>query len=290
MADDAARDTWRILDVLNWTRGFFESRGIESARLDAEVLLAHVLKMKRVMLYARFDQPLTPEEREAYRALVRRRAAREPVAYLVGFKEFWSLELEVQPGVLIPRPDSELLVQLVSSELEVDREACVVDVGTGSGALALAIATERPRAKVWATDLFDDALTIAQRNAERAGLTDRVTTAKSDLLSTVAGPFDVVVANLPYIPTAQLATLMPDVRDHEPHTALDGGPDGLDLIRRLIAEAPTRLTRDGLLILEAGSQEIPSVAQALIDAGYRDVHTERDLAGHLRAALAKAPI
>lgn len=283
-------ETWRILDVLTWTRQFFESRGVESARLDAEVLLAHVLGLKRIMLYARYDQPLTPEERDRYRALVRRRAQHEPVAYLVGEREFWSLTLEVRPGVLIPRPDSELLVQVAMDLIAKDEPARVADVGTGSGALALAIARERPRVEVWATDVSDAALEVAARNAERLELADRVRVVHSDLLSGLAadaGPFDVVVANLPYIPTEQLAALMPDVRDHEPTEALDGGPDGLALVRRLIAEAPARLAGGGALLLEAGSAEIPQVAAALREAGYTEVATHDDLAGRPRVAVGR---
>jgi release factor glutamine methyltransferase len=283
-------ETWRILDVLDWTRQFFASRDIESARLDAEVLLAHVLGLKRIMLYARFDQPLTVEERDRYRELVRRRAHHEPVAYLVGEREFWSLSLEVRPGVLIPRPDSELLVQAALTELPDDQSARVADVGTGSGALALAIAHERPRVEVVATDVSDAALEVAGRNAERLGLSDRVRVLRSDLLAGLVpdvAPFDLVVANLPYVPSAEVATLMPDVRDHEPVAALDGGPDGLALVRRLIADAPARLTPGGALILEAGSPEIPRVAAELRAAGYVDVATHDDLGGRPRVAFGR---
>ena len=288
--DGGRSETWRILDVLDWTRQFFASRGIESARLDAEVLLAHVLDLKRIMLYARYDQPLTTEERDRYRALVRRRAQHEPVAYLVGEREFWSLSLEVRPGVLIPRPDSEALVQVALTILAKDQPARVADVGTGSGAIALAIARERPRVEVIATDVADVALEVAARNAERLGLSDRVRVIRSDLLSGLepdVEPFDLVIANLPYVPSAEVATLMPDVRDHEPREALDGGPEGLALVRRLIADAPARLAPGGALLLEAGSPEIPRVAAELRAGGYVDVATYDDLGGRPRAAFGR---
>lgn len=287
--DPSERGTWRILDVLDWTRGFFEGRGIESARLDAEVLLAHVLGLPRIMLYARFDQPLTSPERDRYRELVRRRAAREPVAYLVGEKEFWSLTLEVRRGVLIPRPDSEVLVQVGAAELARDRPVRVADVGTGSGALALALATEVPNAEIVAADVAPAALELAARNVERLGLSERVRVVKSDLLRDVEVPprFDLVVANLPYIPTSELASLMPDVRDHEPPEALDGGPDGLDLVRRLIAEAPPRLERRGGLLLEAGREQVRALAEELKRAGYREVSVHSDLAGSDRAVFGR---
>lgn len=290
-ADRDRANPWRILDVLDWTRTFFASRGIESARLDAEVLLAHVLGLQRVMLYARFDQPLTAEERERYRDLVRRRAQREPVAYLVGEREFWSVNLTVRPGVLIPRPDTETLVQLALDRIPTDGAVRVLDVGTGSGAVALALAAERPRIEVWATDVSPAALEVAAQNAARLECADRVRVVRGDLLPPAADSparFDLVVANLPYIPTADLAGLMPDVRDHEPVEALDGGPNGLSLVRRLIDAAPPRLAPGGALLLEAGSAEIPAVAAALIGAGYRDVETHRDLAGQLRVATARS--
>jgi len=288
--DSRPHDTWRVIDVLGWTRGFFQSRGIEPARLEAEVLLAHVLGMKRVMLYARFDQPLSTEERDRYRELVRRRAAHEPVAYLVGHREFWSLRIDVEPGVLIPRPDSELLVQLALDRLP-HREVQVADVGTGSGALALALASERRDARVWATDTSETAVGVAAANARRLGLDDRVHVALGDLLQGVDSTvrLDLIVANLPYIPTAQIEELMSEVRKHEPREALDGGADGLALIERLVAHAPERLTDDGWLMLEAGADDVPRLRRRLMDAGWRDVEAHSDLAGRLRAVVARSP-
>ncbi|NJK88232.1 MAG: peptide chain release factor N(5)-glutamine methyltransferase [Myxococcales bacterium] len=217
---------WRVIDVLEWTRSFFATRGIESARLDAEVLLAHVLGVPRIMLYARFDQPLTDAERVALRELVKRRASREPVAYLVGKKEFWSMTLETPPGVLIPRSDTETLVSAALDHAPKDTAALrIVDAGTGSGAVALALAKELPNAQIVAYDVSQFALQVARTNAQALGLSDRISFVCASALSALEeAPFGLIVANLPYIPSAAIGSLMPDVRHHEPHLASTAGP------------------------------------------------------------------
>lgn len=266
---------WTVLEVLRWTTAHFEKHGVLCARLDAELLAAAAFTMTRVQLYAHFDRPLSASELASYRGLVSRRVAGEPVAYLLGKKEFWSLELAVDKRVLIPRPDSETLVEEGLARLA-DPEAAwrVADVGTGSGALILALVKERPHAQAFATDLSPDALEVARANAESLGLA--VTFMQGDLAAPLVGPFDLMVANLPYIPSGEIAGLSADVRS-EPHLALDGGADGLQLVRRLIAMAPPLLAPTGCLALEIGAGQADATAALLADAGFRDIRKRRDL-------------
>lgn len=285
-------ETWTILKVLEWTKGHFEQKGLESPRLDAELILAHVLKVQRVMLYARFDQPLSTEELAQIRALVARRARREPMAYLLGTKEIWSLPLEVTPATLIPRPDTETLIEISLKLLRGVEAPIIADVGTGSGAIALALAKELPAATVYALEISAEARAVAERNAARHQL-HNVRVLASDLLSglplAVQG-LHLVVANLPYIPSAELANLMPDVRQYEPHLALDGGRDGLELIRRLIPEASRLLLPGGALALEAGPGQDRPLREALLQAGLQDVETVADPGGIPRVTYGRRPV
>jgi release factor glutamine methyltransferase len=288
-------DTWTILRVLDWTRETFEKRGVDNPRLDAELLIAKALGIPRIMLYARFDQPLGRPELDAVRALVKRRAGGEPVAYIEGTKEFWSLDLEVSPAVLIPRPDTERLVELAIAEARarlaeaptLERPLRVVDVGTGSGAIAIALAKELASAEVHATDVSGDALAVAARNVARHGV--GVTLHHGPLLAPVDGAFDVVAANLPYIPTADIAGLMRDVRAFEPHLALDGGPDGLALYDALLAALPARLHDGARVLFEADGAQLDVLATKLRAAGFVDVDVTRDLAQQPRVAHGRWP-
>lgn len=255
------------------------------------MLLAHVLGCDRVSLYTQFDKPLGSDELGRYRELIRRRLAGEPAAYLTGAQEFWSLPLAVEPTVLVPRHDTETLIEVVLDHLgDKQRAVRIADIGTGSGAIAIALARELPGARVVATDQSADAVRIATANAERNQVADRVTLRRGDLLAPLAGdePFDVLAANLPYIPTADLDALQAEVR-HEPRAALDGGADGLDLIRRLVAGARPHLTAGGLLALEHGFDQGPAV-RALIDAtgGFEPAATRTDLGGNPRITSAVA--
>lgn len=281
--------TWTILEVLNWTKAHFGERGFDNPRLDAEVLIAHALGLERVMLYARFDQPLGEEERDRIRTLVKRRSSGEPVAYLVGEKEFWSLPFEVTRDVLIPRPDSETTVELGVDALRGNEAPVIVDVGTGSGCLAIALAHQIPDARVYALEISAAAVAVATRNAERNGVADRVRVIESDLLSRLPDDIraDLVVANLPYIPSAQMATLMKDVRDFEPRLALDGGPDGLEPIRRLLAELGPRMAPGGLVALEADPGQMDAIAGLFAEAGFGKAGATQDLAGRKRVATAR---
>lgn len=281
-------ETWTIARVLSWTTSFFADKGLDSPRLDAELLIAHALHLTRLQVYTRHDQPLHPDELAAVRELVRRRARREPVAYITGTRGFWSLDLAVDGRVLIPRPETELLVEHALALLKGREAPQVVDVGTGSGCIALALASERPDAIIRAVDASPHALNVAAQNAKTLDLT--VEFLRGNLLAGIDGPLDLVVSNPPYIPSADVDQLMPEVVRHEPRLALDGGPDGLVLIRALVDQAATRLVPGGALALEIGFDQGPAV-RALLEAGGRfvDVVVHRDLASHDRVVVGRRP-
>ncbi|HEX7127559.1 MAG TPA: peptide chain release factor N(5)-glutamine methyltransferase [Thermodesulfobacteriota bacterium] len=274
--------------------------GVASPRLDAEVLLADALGLGRAALIARRPEPLPGGALEAFEARVARRAAREPVAYIVGRQEFYGLDFEVTRDVLIPRPETELLVEEALDNLpgaslaragvnparapEVPAESStprVVDVGTGSGCIAVAIAVHAPAARVIAVDASEAALAVARRNAARHAVAGQIEFVRGDLLAGLDGPFDLVVANLPYVSTEEVGTLMPDVRLYEPALALDGGAgDGLALVRALVAQSVGRLAPGGLVILEVAAGQAARVADLLRSVGaFSDVSIRRDLAG-----------
>jgi release factor glutamine methyltransferase len=273
-------EVWTPLRVLEWTARRFEEAGNRSARLDAQVLLAHVLGCDRIALYTQFDKPLGAAELSRYRELIRRRLCGEPVAYLVGEKEFWSLSLAVDSRVLIPRPDTELLVS-VAVELAQKCAAPVriADIATGSGAVAIALAREIPDAIVVAADVSADAVAVARGNAARHQVA--IDIRQGDLTAPVAdaAPFDLVVSNPPYICSTAIDTLAAEVR-REPRLALDGGLDGLGVLRRLAQDAPRLLVRGGLLVVEHGHDQAAAVRDLLGD--YQGVQTRRDLAGNPR--------
>jgi release factor glutamine methyltransferase len=366
-------ESWTIRRVLTWTQQRFAAQGLASPRLDAELLLAHSLGQSRVALYTHYEQPLEAKELERYRGLIKRRLGGEPVAYLVGQKEFYTLPqpLQVSDAVLIPRPETELLVEATLARLPAARTlaaeappaangaaddepppapaqvraepgvaltveyepqtlpsaedqggeaageppeaaagaaaaavgapapaavghagapvATVADVGTGSGAVALSLKHSRPDVRVLAIDRCDAALQIAAHNAERLGLS--VEFFHGDLLAPLPPPLrlDAIAANLPYIPSAEIARLAPEVRA-EPHAALDGGPDGLGVIRRLVAQAPQHLRRGGALLLEIGAGQHTAVEALLRAAGFVDVHSQADLAHIPRVVVGSLPL
>lgn len=277
---------WRVIDILDWARQDLTSHGVERARLDAELLLGEALGLPRLQLYTNFDRPLTPEERDRYRALHRRRRDREPVAYILGHRGFYSLELSVTPDVLVPRPETEHLVE-AALELLPDGEADVVDVGTGSGCIACALSHERPAWRLWATDLSAAALAVARSNAARTDT--RVTFLEGDLLSPLPPELrpHAIVSNPPYVTTGELAGLAPEL-GYEPRQALDGGADGLDVYRRLVPAAGRRLRPDGWLVLEIGAAQGPGVTELLLsDGSFAPPVVRRDLAGHERVVVAR---
>jgi release factor glutamine methyltransferase len=288
-AQRPSKQGWTVLDLLRWTTRHFASKGIDTARLDAECLLGFALGVERMRLYLDFDKPVTEPERAAFRALVRRRGTeRVPVAQLIGSKEFWSLPLRVGPEVLAPRPETETLVA-AALELIPDPEAEIrlLDVGTGSGAVALALAHERPRARVTATDVSEAALGVARANAEALGMAARLRFLAGPGFEPVAGErFDLVVSNPPYLAEAERASLPPELA-HEPAQALFAGPDGLAVLRELVDGVGARLAPGGAVALELAPEQASRVAGWCREAGLLSVMKHRDLAGRDRVVTAR---
>ncbi len=284
---------WHIKKLLMWTTQFFETKKLESPRFEAELLLGHSLAMPRVMLYAHHDRPVTADELTAYRALVKRRAAREPIAYITGKRGFWTLDLKTDRRALIPRPETELVVERALALLPADQPANVLDIGTGTGAIALAIASERPLATLVATDISADALALAGENAAALNLSERVRLVQSDLMDAIADQargLDLIATNPPYIGTEEdHDLLMPEVRDWEPSGALFSGPDGLDIIRRLLPQSLAALRPGGHLLCEIGFQQGPAVSALFESAGFTEVKVFKDLQRHDRVVQGQRP-
>lgn len=262
-----------IVEVLKLSADYLAKHGSDSSRLDAEVLLAHALHLRRLDLYLKFDRPLTETELSAYRSLIARRGKGEPVAYLVGHKEFMGLDFEVTPDVLVPNPDTEVLVQrAVTIARESDRLLRVADVGTGSGCIAIAIAHYAANTEVWASDISDAAVEVATRNVARHRLVDRVHLSSGDLMTSLPGDFDLVCANLPYV---SADARLPAEVTAQPSHALYAKEGGAALVRRLLEEAPPRLKPGGKILAEID----PSILSSLPTLNSR-IH--RDLGGHER--------
>ena len=280
-------DSWTVRRILDWMAGDFEGRGLDTPRLDAELLVADALGIDRVRVYMDLDRPLVPDELDAIRVRVTRRRAREPVAYILGQREFYGRRFEVGPAVLVPRPDTELLVERALELLPPDTDARVVDLCTGSGAIAVTLAAERPSLHVDATDLSSAALAVALRNAEALGVAGRVAFSEGDLYAPLrAGArYALVVANPPYVADEVLATLQPEVSRHEPRLALAGGDDGLAVIRRIVEGATERLLPGASLLVEIGSDQWARV-RPLFGERFVGARIHRDLASHERLAEA----
>lgn len=285
-----AVEVWTVKKVLDWTIGHLKQHGSESPRLDAEILLAHSRGCQRIQLYTQYDAPLEPEERATMRDLVRRRATLEPVAYLVGFREFFGLDFEVEPGVLVPRPDTESLVVAALEILNELSASNVLDVCTGTGCVPVAIAVNCETATLTAIELDDHVYQIAQRNIRKHDLANRISLLQGDLFAPLSSDasFDVITANPPYVTDDEMGTLQPDVRLHEPQIALRGGADGLDIVRRLIAESSSWLNDSGTLLLEIGDQQSGAVTELFADANkYEPAQIVKDLGGHSRVVWAR---
>jgi release factor glutamine methyltransferase len=286
MMSAPAAETWSIGRLLEWTRGYLAEKGHDEPRLSAELLLAHALDCRKIELYTRYELTPTVEQIDAFRSLVRRAASHEPIAYLVGHKEFFSLDFEVTSAVLIPRPESELLVEQALEHCKrLDKPRFdVLDIGTGSGCLALAIAKLLPAAYVVATDVSGDALEIAGRNVSRHNLNERIRLLEADGLllpsdAVPAGGFDVIVSNPPYIADGDVAGLPANIREYEPRIALAGGADGLDLVRRIASDGLRMLAVDGRCIVEAATGQDERVVELFASNGWRHEKTVRDLGG-----------
>lgn len=284
---------WNVGRLLTWTTEFFASRGSDTARLDAEVLLAHARGCKRIELYTVFDEVPPTDMRDAFKALVKRRGEGEPVSYLVGSREFYSLEFEVTPDVLIPRPETELIVVALTDRVKArgqrPERMKIADVGTGSGVLAVCAAKYVKDSDVLATDTSAPALEVAKRNAERHGVADRVYCVQADLFPSNKPnmQLDYVVSNPPYVTSNEMLGLDPTVRDYEPHSALDGGPDGTSVIERLLPAAAQRLKPGGSLLIEISPMIAERVEGLIRQTPLLEPRpTIKDLAGHARVVEA----
>ena len=279
-------------EYLAVTTEFLEGKGVESPRIDAELMLATALGMTRVDLYTNHERPLVADEVERYRDMVKRRAGREPVHYIVGSREFWSLDFRVDRRVLIPRPETELLVELAVEFLKArDPGARLLDLGTGSGAIAVSVASEITDLQVLATDTSASVLELAPMNAQAHSVADRIEFCRGDLFAAVADdvePFDLLLSNPPYVTSEEYSGLQPEVRQWEPMTALVGGDDGMSVVGRLVDEAPAYLKSDGQLMVEVGSQW-RQVVERFEAGGWRDVQLKRDLAGRERVVTGLRP-
>lgn len=279
---------WTIKRILEWTTSYFQGLGLERPRLETEALLASSLGVDRLWLYTHYDKPLVGPELVAFRQAVIRRSRREPLQYIIGQWDFWSLEFAVSPNVLIPRQETEHLVEFT---LKIAKSAdWILDLCTGCGNIAISLAKEMPSASFWATDITPEALKIAVRNAKTHHVLDRICFLMGDLFAPIKKQkvrFDIILCNPPYIPTQKIDKLQPEVKDFEPRLALDGGADGLNFYRRLVPEAIGFLKPSGYLIMEIGSDQAQAVQGMLYHQGYQDVEIIKDYAGLDRVIAGK---
>jgi release factor glutamine methyltransferase len=286
--NDSLTGLWTILRTLQWTADYFRRQGVPSARATAELLLSHCLACERIDLYLRHDQPLQADELARFKALIQRRQQREPDAYIIGRREFWSLSFQVNPDVLIPRPETECLVETALARQPTHDPIEVLELGTGSGAICVALAHERPSWRIKATDISSKALNVARRNADHL-LGDHplsfIEGSWFEPLGTYRHFFDLVVSNPPYIVRKDLEDLAPEVSRFEPALALDGGDDGLSCLKHIIQTAPHYLKPEGVLILEIGHDQAPAVTALGRHAGaYRTIQIAKDYGGRDRVA------
>ncbi|MBI5484010.1 MAG: peptide chain release factor N(5)-glutamine methyltransferase [Deltaproteobacteria bacterium] len=279
------QEIWTTLKVLNWTKEFLAVKGVENARLEAEWLLCAATGLDRVGLYLNFEKPLNDSELSSFRAMVARRGRREPLQHILGTQEFCGLEFEVTPDILIPRHDTETLVNEAASRKTDART--LLDIGTGSGCIAIALARQLPVAAVTATDISAAALAVARRNAERHGVA--IEFLQGSLFMPVTGRrFDLIVSNPPYISSEDIAGLEPEVRDYDPHSALDGGRDGLDVYRLLVPDAREYLNPGGCLLLEVGIGQADDIIRLIHESGgYEQPFTASDPGGVMRVVGAQ---
>ncbi len=276
-----------VLEVLQATTGYLKKHNVENPRLNAEHLMAHALGRKRIELYLDFERELSETELVPLREVVKRRSEGEPLQHLLGTVEFCGLTFRCDKRALVPRPETEQLVELVVADCtKLNGNSKIVDVGTGSGVIALSLAAKFPKLNVLGVDVSDDALALAQENAERLGFSQRVQFLKSNLLEDIEGAFDLIVANLPYVSTRDRETLSLEVL-HDPEIALFAGTQGDELVRDLIAQASKRLRPNGMLALEIGLGQSESLFLALAEKNYRDISPKRDYNGVTRFLFAR---
>ena len=292
---DAPSRQWTILDLVNWTTAYFKSREIDSPRATAEILLAHVLNVRRIDLYLRYDQPLTRNELSVFKSLIQQRAKREPVAYILGAKEFWSLDFRVSKSCLIPRPETECLVEaalllLPETSSGSDHIPAVLELGTGSGAVIVAMAVERPKGIYFASDYCPETVLLAKKNAQIHKAANRIHFFVGDWLSALMpiACFDMILSNPPYICRDQLSSLQPEIFRYEPLRALDGGEDGLCWVKHIICSAHRYLIPGGNLILEIGSEQKEEVTRIARQCGqYEEPVVKKDYAGLDRVVVVR---
>jgi release factor glutamine methyltransferase len=281
----SASEGWTVQRILEWTASFLKQKGVESPRLEAELLLAHARKCPRIRLYTDFTDLLTDNERTVMREFVQRRAKREPLSYIVGTREFYGRTFEVGSGVLIPRPETETLIDLCLERIPKEEPREILEVGFGSGCIAITIAKQRPQCSVVATDMSAIAMEIAARNVTKLDVASRVTLLPGDTLEPVqqlGKTFDGLVSNPPYIRDDERGTLEPEVAEHEPPEALFAGLDGLDVVRKIVAQAPSLLKPGAFLALELDPTQCETVKSMLEAAGFTSTGIRRDLSGNER--------
>ena len=288
-AESAPAQIWTVRALLQWTSEYLRKSGVESAAFEARLLMGHALQCTPIEVVTRYDEEPADSARAAFRELIRRRVDGWPVAYLTGTKDFYLLAFEVNPAVLIPRPDTETLVQTAIDGLKSHSRPTALDLGTGSGCIAISIAHRVKTAGIVATDVSPDALAVAQRNARKHGVESQLRFYQGDLFAAVSdgSKFDWIVSNPPYIAPSEIETLAPDVRDHEPRMALDGGPDGLAYYRRIAADAGRYLEPGGRVAVEIGYQQEEAVRGIFATAGWSASAAIRDMAGRPRVVVAK---
>ncbi|HCL31326.1 MAG TPA: peptide chain release factor N(5)-glutamine methyltransferase [Candidatus Latescibacteria bacterium] len=285
--------TWKLLELLREATQFLSSKGLESSRLEAEWMLSSALDIRRIDLYLQFEKVLTGTEVESFRSLVRQRLAGRPLQYITGDAGFRLLDLTVDERVLVPRPETEILVEEALTHLGEQPAGQILDVGCGSGAIAVSVARECEAARLVATDLSSAAIAVARVNAERHSVAERIRFFCGDLLAPLAtdARFAVILSNPPYIASTDIPTLQPEIRDHEPHLALDGGADGLDVVRRLVPLAARHLLPAGRLLIEVGAGQSDVVESLLEDSGFdaSTIYTRADLTGIPRVVTGATP-
>jgi release factor glutamine methyltransferase len=280
---------WTVREILKWTRDYFKKGGIVQPRLEAEILLAHVLNVDRLHLYLSPDKPLTLDERARFRETIKRRRSGVPLQHLIGEVSFFGLPFRVSKEALIPRPETEELVEKALGLAPRDREITCLDLGTGSGVLAICLARYLPLARVTAVDLSAQALTLARENAELNGVSDRITFLESDWFTQIEGKFDLIVSNPPYIAEEELVALSVEVRQHEPRVALDGGKGGTEKIDALTRDVREHMRSGARLLLEIGDGQGTIVVERITQVGLVEARIERDLAGKERFVIARCP-
>jgi release factor glutamine methyltransferase len=280
---------WTIIKLIRWATSYLQSHDIDSPRATGEILLAHALQLNRIDLYLKYDQPLVADELQKFKSLIKRRINREPVAYILGVKEFWSLDLAVNENVLIPRPETECVVEVALDQLAQKTSRPpqrILDLGTGSGAIVLALASQQPRHLYFASDRFRSAVETACRNAGRHDLGRKIHFFVGDWLSSLTGArpgFDLIVSNPPYIPSREIGGLQPEIHQFEPIAALDGNQDGLGCYRTIVASAHNHLNPGGVLLLEIGHGQREDIRQLAVDCGrYEGFSCSKDYSGYDR--------